>query len=194
MHHGPKKSLTEPHYEALLKDITKTKTMGAPKAPAPAGPVKHRVAARPQQGSARGRSFAGSEDELRRRAGGAPLLDIETFKSSVPLSWIGGCDGVASAYAVWRCLHVAALSARLLCAGRQRSERALLSADAVQADLCLACCAVLASTWLAYYAATAATKLHIRISTMHICRRASARARSSRSALAPPASVATSPS
>lgn len=97
--HGEQKSLTEPYYDNLLKQVTKTKTMGAPKAPS-ASPVPHRIAKSARAKADKKQSLAGSEDELRRKGGSAPMLDVETFKSTIPLRWIGGCDNVASTYTV----------------------------------------------------------------------------------------------
>ena len=101
--HDEKKSMTEPYFENLLKEVTRTKTMGAPRAPpAPKAPLPHKVST----GSAcAAGNLAGSEAQLRCKArggggGGVALLEVENFRSKLPMKWAVGSGPMSSAYMV----------------------------------------------------------------------------------------------
>jgi hypothetical protein len=96
LHHCEQKSMTEPYYENLLKEVTKTKTMGAPRKPLPR---RVKVPHRAQNGDTA--SLAGSERELRKTAGGgAVILDVETLKSKIPMKWAAGSGVATTSYMV----------------------------------------------------------------------------------------------
>ena len=114
--HDEKKSMTEPYFENLLKDVTRTKTMGAPRAPpAPKAPLPHKVST----GSAcAAGNLAASEAQLRRKArggggGGTALFEVENFRSKLPMKWAVGSGPMSSAYMVR--LKESAFPCRLRC-------------------------------------------------------------------------------
>ena len=93
--HDQQASLTDPHYEALRSEVARARDMGCP-AKAPGQIVAHRAA-----GGAQCASLADSEQRLRHAAaGGAVALDVDTFRSKIPMKWAAGGTWPASAYSV----------------------------------------------------------------------------------------------
>jgi hypothetical protein len=132
--HGEKKSLTEPYYENLLKEVTKTKTMGAPHAPPPATTMPHKAQSARALGGASS-SLAGSERALQRKAGGggsAAYLPVENFRSKIPMKWAVGSGAMSSSYMVR--LHNV-LSRRALCSVTDDTDICVLLAPATD-DRC----------------------------------------------------------
>ena len=107
-HHDEKKSTTDPYYENLLKTVTKTKTMGAPRKPGPLqATLPHRAAsAHTQSLSATRGNFAENNGEnangKRPTGGSAAYLPVENFKSKVPMKWAVGSGKMTSSYMVRR--------------------------------------------------------------------------------------------
>ena len=120
LHHCPQKSMTEPYFEALLKEVTKTKTMGAPKKAA-VRKVAHKVpAAHSDNGS-----FASAEQQLRKKAGGkhgAVIIDVDTLASKIPIKWAVSGAGTSTAYTVRLPPTFLLLSLRLCAQQWQRGE------------------------------------------------------------------------
>jgi hypothetical protein len=87
--HCEQQLMTEPYYLKMQKQVTHAMAMGRARQP-DQPPLTE---TKPVQSS---QSFACQEGQLLQKAGGACVLDVETFKSKVPLKWpVGGTNSTA---------------------------------------------------------------------------------------------------